>query len=386
VAVRFGSARRLSEVSDRHPYASAAIMVAAITAFGFAAGRTVQSANLDVLYLLAVFVSGLRAGRRPALACALAGAIVFSFCFVSPRYSFHASDLPYLITLVGFVLVAIVTSELASRARERVLAERARADAEAARARAESARAEMEATGRAKDALLNQIAHELRSPLTAILGRVQLLQKTEPASALPLDKLEHSAHVLARLVGDLVDASRMHAGKLRVRPEPILLLPSVAAIVDDLALAAGQKGIVLERDLEAVPPMLADGDRIEQIVANLVTNAIKFTPRGGRVAVHLRETDGTIALTVVDTGVGISPEFLPRIFDPFTQADGVSKQDGLGLGLSIVRHLVAAHGGRITVESAGLGAGTTVLVTLPCAQGMAAGGISIDANRANAIH
>lgn len=362
-------------------------MVAAVTGFGFAAGRTVQSANLDVLYLLAVFVSGLRSGRRPALACALVAALVFDFCFVPPRYSFHASDLAYLISLVGFVLVAIVTSELASRARERVLAERARADAEAARARAESARDEMAATTRAKDALLNQIAHELRSPLTAILGRVQLIQKTDPGSTLPLDKLEHSAHVLARLVGDLLDASRMHAGKLRVRPEPMLLLPSVAAIMDDLALAAAQKGIALERDLETVPPVLGDRDRIEQIVANLVTNAVKFTPRGGRVTVRLRETDGTIALTVADTGVGIAPEFLPRIFDPFTQGDSLSTQDGLGLGLAIVKHLVEAHGGRIVIESPGRGRGTTVVVTLPsAAHGVSAGGFSIDADRANTIH
>lgn len=342
-------------------------MVAAVTGFGFAAGPTVQAANLDVLYLLAVFVSGLRSGRRPALACALAACLLFDFCFVPPRYTFHASDLPYLISLVGFVLVALVTSELASRSRDAMLAERARADAEAARA-------ELEATTRAKDALLNQIAHDLRSPLTAILGRVQLLQKTDPDRALPLDKLEHSTHVLARLVGDLLDASRMHAGKFRVRLEPMSLLPSVAAVIDDLALPAAEKGVTLGRDLEPVPVVLADADRIEQIVANLVTNAIKFTPEGGRIIVGLHERDGAVELTVADTGAGIAADFLPRVFDPFAQGDSAAKQDGLGLGLAIVKHLVEAHGGGITVESAGRGAGTMVVVRLPAAvEGTAAG-------------
>lgn len=374
--VGFGGGRLL-EVSDRHPYATAAFMVAAVTGFGFAAGPTVQSANLDVLYLLAVFVSGLRSGRRPALACALAAAVVFDFCFVPPRYSFHASDLPYLISLVGFVVVAIVTSELASRARDAMLAERARADAEAARARAESARAELEATTRAKDALLNQIAHELRSPLTAILGRVQLLQKTDPAAALPLDKLEHSAHVLARLVGDLLDASRMRAGKLRVRLEPVLLLSSVATVVDDLSLVAADHALTLERDLETVPVVLADADRIDQIVSNLVSNAIKFTPPGGRIVVRLRHVDDVVELTVADTGAGIAAEFLPRVFDPFMQGETGVKQDGLGLGLAIVKHLVEAHGGWITIESPGRGAGTTARITLPAAaHAMAVDGVS----------
>ena len=362
----------VARTADEYPYIAGLVMVAAVTGFGFAAGSTVQTANLDVLYLLAVFISALRWGRRPALFCALTAAVTFDFCFVPFYYRFQTSDLPYLITLFGFVAVAVVTSEVASRARRAILVERARADAEAARANAEAARGELEAMNRAKDAVLDRIAHELRSPLTAILGRIQLLQKTvtDPNQLTPLAKLEHSTHAIARLVGDLLDASRMHVGKLPVHLQPAILTPAVERVVEDLTFVASERGVVIDHDLEPVPTVLADPGRVEQIVTNLVMNAVKFTPRGGRVTVRLRNGADAIELLVADTGVGIPPEFLPHIFEPFTQANSATNHEGLGLGLAIVKHLVDAHSARISVSSPGPGAGATFTVTFPL---MAAG-------------
>jgi signal transduction histidine kinase len=360
--------RWMSVAADRYPYIAVSAMVGGVTAFGFAAGPIIRTANLDVLYLLAVFVSALRWGRRPAVFCALTAGVVFDFCFIPPKFSFHISDLPYLITLVAFVTVAIITSELATRARDVILAERVRADAEAARADAAAARAELEAVTQAKDVLLDRIAHELRSPLTAILGRVQLLQKTigDPdETGRSVAKLGHSAQILARLVGDLLDLSRMHAAKLRVRLQPTALLPSVTRAVDDLAIAAAEKGVGLESTLEPVADILADPDRIEQIVNNLVSNAIKFTPQGGRITVQLRQTALAIALDVADTGVGIPADFVPHVFEPFSQSDTGVKHDGLGLGLAIVKNLVDAHGAEISVSSPGPGKGTTFSVVFP---------------------
>ncbi len=369
----------LSSLTRDHPYVMASGMIASISAFGFAAGSVVQTANLGVLYLLAVFVTSLRSGRWPALFCALTSAVTLDFCFVRPYYSFHITDLPYLITLFGFLAVAVITSELASRAHDAVLVERARADAEAARADAEAGRAALEAVNVAKDALLNRIAHELRSPLTAILGRIQMLQKTveNPTELAALAKVELSTRTLARLVGDLLDASRMHVGKFRVQVQPTTLTPTVARVLEDLALSASERGVAVDQDLEAVPDILADPERVEQIVVNLVTNAIKFTPPNGRVSVRLRNTGTSIELVVADTGAGIPPEFLPHVFEPFTQAEDGMRHDGLGLGLAIVKHLVSAHGGRISVQSLGPGTGTTFTAVFPL---MPAGTASAEPN------
>ena len=220
---------------------------------------------------------------------------------------------------------------------------------------------------RAKDALLDRIAHELRSPLTAVLGRIQLLQKTvsDPAQLIPLAKLERSTQTLARLVGDLLDASRMHVGKFPVRLQPAALRPAVARVVDDLAFIASERRVVIHQELESVPHVLADIGRVEQIVTNLVTNAVKFTPPGGLVTVELRNRSGAVELVVTDTGAGIPAEFLPHIFEPFRQAETTATHEGLGLGLAIVKHLVDAHGAQISVSSVGPGQGTTFAVRFP---------------------
>jgi signal transduction histidine kinase len=216
--------------------------------------------------------------------------------------------------------------------------------------------------------LLNRISHELRSPLTAILGRVQLMKKMaadSPYVERNVPALERSAEVLAGLVGDLLDASRAQSGKLRVRLQPILLAPLVAHAADDGAIAAARKQIRMNAAVDPVPETLADAARVEQVVANLLSNAVKFTPSGGLIDVRLTASDSTIQLRVMDTGVGIEPSFLPHVFEPFQQASEGETRDGLGLGLAIVKSLVQAHGGTIDVHSEGPGRGTTVVVDLP---------------------
>jgi len=345
---------RITTASSRHPYAATTLMIAAVTAFGLVVGGTLHPANLDALFLLVVFVTALEWGRRPAIFAALTSTVVFDFCFIPPRFSFAITDLAYLVTLSVFVVVAIITSELAARARDLM--------------RAQTARAKAEALAQAKDALLNRIAHELRSPLTTILGWVQMLRADATdtqRTGRGLAGLERNAQLLARLVGDLLDVSRVHVGKLRVRLQPLALAPIVSRALEDAAILASEKRVLLECSVDPVDTVLADEHRIEQIVANLVSNALKFTPSNGRVAVRLAQDGQVVRLTVADTGAGIAADFIAHVFEPFAQADGPEHQHGLGLGLAIVKHLVEAHHGRISVHSDGPGRGSTFVAEFP---------------------
>jgi len=349
----------LSALAARHPYVTSAALIAAVTAFGLATSTVLHPANVDVLYLLVVLVSALSGGRRPGLFAAITSAVVFDFAFIPPYFSFAMTDLAYVVTLVGFVVVAITTSELAARARDAIAANNARSQAEAVAA--------------AKDAVLSRVAHELRTPLTTVQGSLQLLAMTmdDPdRSAKHLQRSQRSARLLARLVGDLIDASRVNSGKLRVRLEPLAIHGVVARSVDDVLPAADEKHVEIRTAVDVVPPVFADIDRVEQIVVNLVSNAIKFTAAGGTIDVQLRAKSDAVALVVADTGSGISPEFLPHVFEPFVQGEGA--RQGLGLGLSIVKNLVTAHGGTIAVNSDGLGRVTRFTVRWPLAKSPAA--------------
>jgi len=344
---------RLSDATAEHPYSFIALMVGAVTGVGFAAFDVLRSANIEALYLLVVFASASKWGRRPGLVAALVSFIVFDFCFIPPRFSVVITDLAYVVTLVVFVVVAVATSELASRAH-----------------REQSGRTKAEAAIQARDALLNRVAHELRAPLTTIAGWVHILQTTDgdaKRTARGLAGLERNAELLERLVGDLLDVSRIHHGTLRVEVEPVTLAPIVRRALEDASIVAAEKGVTLDSDIEAVGTVLADEHRVEQVVTNLVSNALKFTPAKGRISVTLSRTDHHARLVVSDTGEGIPSEFLPHIFEPFSQGHPKNSVQGLGLGLAIVKHLVDAHHGRISVQSAGRGRGATFVVDLPLA-------------------
>jgi signal transduction histidine kinase len=346
--------RGLRSWPDRHPYTVNLAMIAAVTALGFATGPVLRPTNLNILYLLVVLVSALKWGQRPAIFAAIASALVFDYCFIQPYFSFAITDLAYLVTLLGFVAVAVVTSRLAARA-HRVILEHA-------------ARERAEARNKAKDEVLHKISHELRSPLTALVGWTQLLGLSElnrEQISHSLSGLDHSVQLLRRLVEDLWDASGAGSGKLRVHLQPTALSPCVAKALDVVVGAAKQKCIHLDSGIESVGEVLADEVRIQQIVTNLVSNAIKFTPAEGKIVVRLSRDGEEARLIVSDTGIGIPNEFLPQLFDPFTQADPKNSHGGLGLGLSIVKYLVQAHNGRISVRSDGEGRGTTFIVCLP---------------------
>jgi signal transduction histidine kinase len=237
------------------------------------------------------------------------------------------------------------------------------------------ARAQAEEATRARDQFLSLVSHELRTPLASILGWVAVLRTGKlPASRAThaLEIIERSGRQQARLIDDLLEVARIDAGRMRLEVAAVDLTAVVRATVDSFAPVAEQKGVVLETAVDAaIPAIYGDSVRLAQVVSNLLDNAVKFTPAGGRVAVELRHAGREAVLVVRDTGRGIPHEFLPRAFQAFQQLGDprLGAARGLGLGLSIVRHIVAQHGGSVAVASAGEGAGTTFTVTLPVASG-----------------
>jgi PAS domain S-box-containing protein len=241
---------------------------------------------------------------------------------------------------------------------------------EAALASARVAHAEADRANTIKDEFLAILSHELRTPLSAILGFSDLLSDglDEKESKQAIEIIVRNARVQRRLIDDLLDTSRIITGKLRLNVRQAELAPIIEAVVDGLRPAADARNIHLQITLGPRTGAIAgDTDRLQQIVWNLLTNAIKFTPKGGRVEVRLDRNHSHIGITVSDTGQGIDPDLLPHVFERFRQSDSSTtrKHGGLGLGLSIVRQLVELHGGKVTAESPGTGEGATFKVILP---------------------
>ncbi len=233
------------------------------------------------------------------------------------------------------------------------------------------AREAAETANRVKDEFLATVSHELRTPLNAIMGWTHLLTrgKLDPeTSARGLETIARNASAQNQLISDLLDVSRIISGQLRFESGVVDLVLMIKAATESVRPAADSRGIVLQLELDPGAGLVSgDGMRLQQIVWNLLSNAIKFTPRGGRVTVRLNRENSRVVLSVTDTGEGISPEFLPYIFDRFRQAESTSRRQhgGLGLGLAIVRHLVEAHGGTINAASEGIRKGATFTVTFP---------------------
>ncbi|HJU57089.1 MAG TPA: PAS domain-containing sensor histidine kinase, partial [Pyrinomonadaceae bacterium] len=221
-----------------------------------------------------------------------------------------------------------------------------------------------EEAARAKDEFLATVSHELRTPLTAILGWARMLQGgtlDEPTAVRALDAIERNAESQNQLIGDLLDFSRIISGKMRLDVGRVELASVVEAAIDVVSLAADAKGIRLQTTLDPkAGPVSGDRERLQQVMWNLLSNAVKFTPKGGRVQVRLARINSSVEISISDTGQGISPEFLPYVFDRFRQADQTTtrRQAGLGLGMAITKHLVELHGGTIRAESPGEGQGT----------------------------
>jgi PAS domain S-box-containing protein len=229
---------------------------------------------------------------------------------------------------------------------------------------------DLSAANRAKEDFLATLSHELRTPLNAMLGWTRLLRmgKLDGAGMTrALETIERNAHIQEQLIADILDVSRIVTGKLRLELRPIELAPVIEAALDAVRPAAAAKGIHLEAETDFRGTVLGDPDRLQQVVWNLVSNALKFTPVGGHVGVSLSRVGPSAVVTVSDTGEGIAPELLPFIFDRFTQGDVsmTRPHGGLGLGLSIVRHIVESHGGKVQAQSEGRGRGAAFSVHLP---------------------
>lgn len=237
--------------------------------------------------------------------------------------------------------------------------------------REQAARTEAEAANRIKDEFLAMLSHELRTPLTPILGWSKLLQTNKLSEAKlkeVMAKIEQNAKRQAQLVDDLLDISQIIRGKLTLNLTSVTLVGPIAAALETVRLAAEAKSIHIKTTLDAtVGPIMGDASRLQQVIWNLLLNAIKFTSNGGWIELKLERVDRYAQLVVSDTGQGIDPDFLPFVFDRFRQEDSsITRQfGGLGLGLAIARQIVEAHGGTIAVDSAGEGQGATFTVRLP---------------------
>ncbi|MEH1826188.1 MAG: PAS domain S-box protein [Nostoc sp.] len=234
-----------------------------------------------------------------------------------------------------------------------------------------TARAQAETANRIKDEFLAVLSHELRTPLNPILGWAKLLRtrKFDEATKIrALETIERNAKLQTQLIGDLLDVSRILQGKVSLNLYAVDLKVAIAAALETVRLAAEAKSIQIQTVLSNdIGKVLGDSDRLQQVMWNLLSNAVKFTPTEGLVEVHLKQVGLDAQIQVIDTGKGISPEFLPYVFDYFRQADAKTTRvfGGLGLGLAIVRHLVELHGGTVQAESLGDGLGATFTVSLP---------------------
>lgn len=294
---------------------------------------------------------------------------------------FTEADERLAATLSTQVAIAYENAKLYSDAQRHAaelqaeMAERKQAEDERARllVREQAARADAEQANRTKDEFLATLSHELRTPLSAILGWTHLvrtgkLDGTQMSRA--FETIERNARSQSQLIDDLLDVSRIITGKLQIELRPVELKPVLEAAMDAVRPASEAKAINFETVLDSGASLvLGDANRLQQIFWNLFSNAVKFTPAGGLVRVEVKRNPSSVAVSVADSGVGISPDFLPYIFDRFRQADGSTTRvhGGLGLGLSIVKHLVQLHLGQVEVESSGANMGSTFTVTFPLA-------------------
>jgi signal transduction histidine kinase/ActR/RegA family two-component response regulator len=285
----------------------------------------------------------------------------------------HVGSIALALLVAGAAVMAALV--IARRVRTRVADLAAYYEALLHTADEQSRRAE--AANRLKDEFLATLSHELRTPLNSVLGWARLLATGKldaPQTSKAVQAIERAGWAQSRLVEDLLDISRIVAGRLQIAPRPTLLQPLVEAAVQSLVPAAEAKRINVQTDLDCdIGAIAIDPDRVQQVVWNLLSNAIKFTPSGGHVRVLLARDDRHVRLSVTDTGIGFKSEIAAHLFERFRQADsGPTRQfGGLGLGLGIVRHLVELHGGTVTAESAGEHRGSVFAVCLPIVEASA---------------
>jgi signal transduction histidine kinase len=326
-------------------------------------GANFDTTSLIILWMIAC---AWYLGRGPGLVVAVLFESLIDYYAAGPY-----NTLRFWLTVFNRTLLfgSVVLFASARRNAERSLTTQARA-LEATLARERTARDDAERANRLKDDFLATISHELRTPLNAVLGWASLLSKRDADA----DTAKRAAAAIARcasaqaqLVDDILDTSRIVSGGLRIERQRVPLAGAVSDAVDTMQVAASAKQLVVESTLDSDVVVIGDASRLRQIAYNLISNAIKFTPDGGCIAIAVRQASGAAELQVRDTGIGIEPSFAPHVFDRFRQADAsmTREQGGLGLGLAITRHLVELHGGTIALESAGRGFGSCFTVRLP---------------------
>jgi len=294
------------------------------------------------------------------------GTVIGGLFFAHPDTGvFTARSERLVVSIAAQAAVAIDNARLYEAARQSAHEREQLLDSERA------ARSEAERMSALKDDFLATLSHELRTPLSAILGWAQVLRlRAGDATQVRegLHTIERNARVQIQLIEDLLDMSRITSGKVRLDVQPVEPLAFVEAAIATVAPAAEAKGVRIEKQLDpSGGPVSGDPGRLQQVAWNLLANAVKFTPKGGKVQVRLERVNSHVELCVADTGIGIRADFLPHAFERFRQDDASTTRmfGGLGLGLSIVKHLVELHGGTVHVASPGVGQGATFTVRLP---------------------
>jgi signal transduction histidine kinase len=309
-----------------------------------------------LFFIAAVVISSWYGGLGPGLVATLMTAAGNAYFYHHVGQSPYPNDFSSTLHFVEFVAIGLLISLLnAARLKEQRRTDEARADAEAA--------------NRVKDEFLAAVSHDLRTPLTSIRGWARILRTSgvdETTTHAGLEAIERGAEAQENLIKDLLDVSRIAAGKIRLELRPLDVARIIKDAHDVVASAAAAKGITLNLDLDTTDcSVMGDSDRLQQVIWNLLSNAIKFTPQGGRVEVRLVRRETEAEIIVSDTGVGIRSDFLPHIFESFRQAQGKQSRGGLGLGLAIVRHFLELQGGTVHAASQGDGLGSTFTVNLP---------------------
>jgi K+-sensing histidine kinase KdpD len=351
------------------------LCLAGVTGLIYAFEDVVPVLSLGVLYLFAVLPVAVVWGRAYAVGVAVASMLAFNFFFLPPKHTLRLEDSENWFALAVYLVTAIVVSELAARARRRAVEAEARE-----RATIELAKKTVEAealrrSDTAKTALLRSVSHDLRSPLTAIKAATEGLESTafrlgsaERAELLAAIRLE--AERLDRLVANLLDLSRLEVGAVNANPELWSVDELVGRALDALGLDATRVTVSLP---DQVPFVEVDAGQIERALVNLLENALKFSSPEDRVSVSVDVAEGEVVVAVRDQGIGLRPEDLDSIFEPFQRGSGGSGRAGAGLGLAIVRGFAQANGGRAWAESKGRGAAFFLeLPTVESAVGMPA--------------